>query len=285
MICYGNGASHDFVVRIPITYDNIWLRVTNDRWNIYGIKHGTSTPNSSTFNPETSNTLARYSAGYRNLINFTPDGGLPDSGTFTHKWISIPVDKNKNTNTVIVNGVNCREVTIYAGKANGHIPGDNWISGLAFSKNPFKHTSVSGLGIYWGINNHEACGWNTQDWNRDNLAYLAKGGIRTIRIPVIDWVNETEDRLFYVVGHNDNWNSLIHRSITCNGIQLERLRTTYINPFEKHFNNPIYSNYAATRIPASILASCDGFLTFTIDVTRNDDQFYFREMGTHKFIP
>lgn len=285
MIRYGTGVAHDFIVRIPVTYDMIWLRVTNDRWNIFGIKHGTSTPNNATFNQETSNTIARYSAGFRNLINFSPDGGLPDSGTWTHKWVSIPVDKNKNNNIVVVNGISCREVTIYGGKANGNTPGDNWISGLAFSMNPFKHTSISGIGIYWGLNNHEQCGWNSQDWNRDNLAYLAKGGVRTIRIPVIDWVNETEDRLFYVVGHNDNWNSLIHRSVACNGTTLERLRTTYINPFEKHFNNPIYSNYAAARIPASIIANCDGFLTFTIDVTKNDDQFYFREMGIHKFIP
>ncbi len=289
MIKFGSGAAHDFIVRIPVTYDTIWLKVTNDRWNIYGVKHGTSTPTPTPFNQGTSNTLARYTAGYRKLVNFTPDGGLPDSATSTHKWVPIPIDKDKNNTLVTINGVSCREVTIYSGYFNYNganvTPGDNWISGLAFSKNPFKHTSVSGVGLYWGVNNHERSGWYSESWNNDNLAYFLIGGVRTFRIPVVDYLNETEDRLFYVVGHNDNWSSLNHRSLTCNGQPMERLRTTYINPFEKHFNSHLYSNYAAARIPASIIASCDGFLTFTIDVTRNNDQFYFRELGIHKFIP
>lgn len=300
MIKFGSGVAHDFKVRIPLGFDTIWLRVTNDRWNIYGVKHGTSTPNTPVFSQETSNTLARYSAGHRNLVTMTPDGGVLDGETYFHKWVPIPVDKSMNPTIVNVNGVDCREVTIYSGKYNFNsyniVPGDNWISGLAYSKNPFRHSNVSGYGIAFGINNSNQTPWHSE-WNRDNLAYFRAGQITTIRIPVYDHTSVVEDtsehdfvigrndRLLYIVGHNDNWANGGHRSLSINGIQIERFRTTYISPFEKHFNNNLYSNYMAARIPAHLITSSDGFVEMSIDLTHSSEPFYFREIGIHNFIP
>lgn len=289
MIKFGSAAIHDFKVNMPADYDIVWLRVTNDRWNIYSTFHSTS---AGTGSADTASYYARYAGGHRNLINFAPDGGMTDSTQWQHKWVPIPIDKNNpnNQKTITLNNVTCLALTIYSGTykdaAGTFAPGDNWISGIAFSKNPFKHTSVSALGIHWAINNSEhSIGWNSEDWNRDNLAYFVGSNVSNFRIPVIDYLNETEDRLVYIIGHNDNWQNGSHSSLRCNGQLIERLRTTYINPFAKHYNSQMYSNYMAARVPASLIANSNGFLTFAIDRTTNDDPFYFREIGIHKFIP
>ena len=301
MIKFGTGATHDFKVRIPEEYDTIWLRVTNDRWNIYGVKHGTNTPDPITFDATKSNTLARYAAGYRNLVNISPDGGLPDSDTYFHKWIPIPIDKTVNTTVVNINGTQCREVIIYSGYYNYNsyniTPGDNWISGLGFSKNPFRHTALSAYDIAFGLNNTFKLNWHSENWNRDNLAYIKAGTVGTFKIPVIgreiikpdtsdlDLVVGRNDRLLYIIGHNDNWQNGSHRSITINGIPIERFRTTYHNPFSRHYNSALYSNYMAARIPSSIIETCNGFIEVSIDCTKSAEHFYFREIGTHDFIP
>jgi hypothetical protein len=288
LIKYGSSAIHDFKVNMPIEYDIVWLRVTNDRVNLYGTFHSTS---AGTGSADSAEYYARYAGGYRNLITFTPDGGMTDSSQFYHKWVPIPIDKNNpnNQKTIILNNVTCLALTLYGGtykdSAGTFVPGDNWISGIAFSKNPFKHTSISARGIYWAINNSEhSIGWNSDNWNSDNLAYFVGSTASNFRIPVIDYLNETEDRLIYIIGHKDNWQNGSHTSLKCNGQPIERLRTTYINPFAKHYNSQRYSNYMAARLPASLIANSNGFLTFTIDRTTDDEPFYFREIGIHKFI-
>lgn len=293
IIKFGSGESHNFKIRVPLEYDTIWLRVLNDRWNIYGIPHLQYSYNTTydVSDPTISPVLARYTGGHRNLNEISPDGGVGDSTAYYHKWVQIPININHPLNQTIItlNNVQYREITIYSGKYNFEerniVPGDNWISGLAFSNNPYNLTKLSAVGVHWGVNNSPTINWAHDEWHRDNLAYFGTLNIFEFIIPIINWIGDTEDRLIYIIEHNDDWQNTDHLALYCNDIKIERFRTTYTNPFATHYNSKLYSRYLAARIPNSIIQSSNGFLKFKIDRTKAEDNFYFREIGVHSYIP
>ena len=78
----------------------------------------------------------------------------------------------------------------------------------------------------------------------------------------------------------------MHTSLSVNGLLIERFRTTYDNPFARHFNSKIYSKYIAARIPKELINPDKRFIDVKIDMSTVNDgiHIYFREIGTHDFF-
>ena len=155
---------------------------------------------------------------------------------------------------------------------------DSWISGVGFSKNLWNHTRNSAVAYHWAINGGTASGWSSENWNSDQLAFLTAGQVLELRVPVIP---SDQDKLVYIVEHNSAWLGTMHAGVWVNGVPIERFRTTYDNPFSRHYNSKFYDKYIAARIPANLIKSEDTFITLRVDMTFSDNHLHFREIGTH----
>ena len=67
---------------------------------------------------------------------------------------------------------------------------------------------------------------------------------------------------------------------------IERFRTSYDNPFARHFNSKIYMRYIAARIPKELIKQNERFISVKIDMTNQNPEvnINFREIGTHDFF-
>lgn len=243
-------------VNVPQAYDTLWLRVLGDRWFHFRIS-GASDDDSET---------EKYTAGYRRLNEWAPDGAAPDSMHTVHQWVNIPLQ-------------NRQKFSSYVLKCEIHA--DCFISGIAFSTNPWSHTRNSAVAYHWAVNGGDGCNWSTENWNSDNLARFDQGRIWIFRVPVI---SNNRDKLLYIVEHNNNWVGTMHTGVWVNGEKVERFRTTYQNPFATHFNSKLFDRYIAVKVPARLLKQGDKFLEVKIDMTNQDHHIHFREIGTHDFI-
>ena len=152
------------------------------------------------------------------------------------------------------------------------------LSGLAFSKNPWKHATQSANGYLRGLNGGEAIGWNTHDFNNDVCGQIDGDTNKELKVPVVP---SGRDKLLYLIEHNSNWNGCQHTGITINGKSIERFVATYDNPFARHWNSKLYCRYIAALIPARLIESAAQFLSVKIDMRGITKPIFFREIGTH----
>jgi uncharacterized protein YraI len=256
-----NGAE----VTIPAGYDTVWVRVLGDRWT--AIK--------AYFRDGARESVGVYTGGYRSLNGYCPDGSLSDGyndpshgieGGSTlqieiHQWVPIPV----------------RRAGALALVAKPNTNWDFWVSGLAFSRNPWAHAAQSAVGYHWAVNGGESLKWNNHNWNQDVLAELTAGAEHELMVPVVP---SGREKLLYLVEHNSTWNGTGHSGITVNGTPVERFLATWDNPFARHWSGKIYERYIAARIPAEVIGS-DRFLKVRIDLRKQNSSVHFREIGTH----
>ena len=254
----GNGAK----VIVPKGYDTLWVRVLGDRWTVMNAY----------FLDGKKEKLGLWSGGYRQDNCFCPDGSLADGrwdggedAVLAHQWVPIPVNR-------------AGEVALIAKPNTGK---NFWLSGVAFSNNPWKHASASAVTLHWKLNGGDAMKWNSHKWNGDILAQIEPGAIRTLMIPV---VGDGEDKLLYLIEHNNNWNGAMHDGITVNGKDVERFMATYDTPFSRHWNGKFYQRYMATRIPAALVPNGFSWLKVKVDMRNSNNSLYFREMGTHNLV-
>jgi hypothetical protein len=245
----GNGAK----VLVPQGYNVMWLRVTNDIYNVFRIA-SLDFPNDET---------QKYACFGRFSNEISPDGGTTDSNWNFHKWCPFPLHRTGN-------------YVIYTDRDT-----HGWISGLGFSKNLHNMAKNGGLAYTWAINGGTALPWHSNNWNNDVLCYIPQKVISILKVPVVP---SGKDKLLFIIQHNDTFDGLLHTSVAVNNTPVERLRTGFINPFSTHANSKIYQRYAATIIPKELIASEAKFLTVTIDMTYQNESIYFREIGTHDFI-
>jgi hypothetical protein len=246
----GNGA----VVTIPDGYDTLWVRVLGDRWNRIHAYYLDGARED----------LGLWSGGFRKLNNYSPDGSAPEDRWSLHQW--FPIAAGRPGRVALI--------------SKPETSAQFWLSGLAFSRNPWAHATRSGVDYHWddkqrggnGVSYHDQ-----NDWNNDQLARINPGRSPTLSVPV---VGSGRDKLLYVVEHNSNWNSCVHTRILVNGTEIERFLTTYDNPFARHWGSKLYARYIAARVPAQ-LAADRRFLDVQIDMTRQDNYLHFREIGTH----
>lgn len=250
----GNGA----LVTIPAGYDTVWVRVLGDRWT--AIK--------AYFIDGAKENLGMWVGGYRATNCYCPDGSLSDGTHFSadnqnrtgHQWLPIPVGRSGQLALVVKPQTNW----------------DFWVSGLAFSRNPWGHAGQSAVSYYWTSNGGDPVKWNTHIWNDDVLAEITAKSNITLMVPAIP---NGRDKLLYLVEHNNNWNGAMHNGITVNGTPIERFLSTYDNPFARHWNSKFYERYFAARIPAGLVT--DRWLKVKVDMSKQTNSIYFREIGTH----
>lgn len=253
----GNGAQ----VNIPAGYDTLWVRVLGERWNV--IK--------AYFLDGAKENLGLWTGGYRATNCYYPDGSLsdgthhsPSSNVYQtlHQWVPIPVGRSGKL------------ALISKPNTNSSL----WISGIAFSRNPWAHAVESALAYYWTSNGGDAVKWNTENWNSDVLAEILPKTNLTLMVPVIP---NGRDKLLYLVEHNNFWNGAMHNGISVNGTPIERFFSTYDNPFARHWNSKYFERYLAARIPASLIPADNRWLKVQIDMSKQTNSIYFREIGTH----
>jgi len=246
----GNGAE----VIIPDGYTTVWLRVLGERWN--AIK--------AYFTDGSGEQLGMWAGGYRSTNCSCPDGSLTDSYKDAHQWMPIPAGRSGRLALI----------------SKPNTSGGFWLSGLAFSKNPWAHAVQSAVSYHWILNGGDATEWANgwENWNTDSLTKITAKKNLLLRVPVIP---SKRDKLLYLVEHNNNWNGCMHSGITVNKKPIERLLATYDNPFARHWNSKYFERYIAARIPADLIPVNAKFLDVVIDMSKQNDGIHVREIGTH----
>jgi hypothetical protein len=244
----GNGAQ----VIIPDGYDTVWVRVLGERWNVikaYFLDGGQES-------------LGLWAGGCRSTNCYCPDGTLSDGHSSAHQWLPIPTGR-----------AGALALIAKTKTTNGF-----WISGLAFSKNPWAHAAQSAVGYHWAVNEGENTGWDRDNWHNDLLGLIGPKTNLKLRVPVVP---SGRDKLLYLIEHNNNWNGCMHNGITVNDKPIERFLASYDNPFARHWNGKIYERYIAARIPAELIPEDARYLNVKIDMSTQNLHIYFREIGTH----
>jgi hypothetical protein len=244
----GNGLR----VTIPAGYDTVWIRVLGERWNVVRAY----------FLDGAKEDLGQWTGGRRSTNSYSPDGTLTDSYQAAHQWVAIPAGRSGEL------------ALISKPQTNDSF----WISGIAFSKNPWAHAAQSALGYHWRVNGGEATVWVSENWNNDILSKINPKTNLDLKVPVVP---SGRDKLLYLVEHNSNWNGTMHTGITVNGTPIQRFMATYDNPFARHWNSKIYERYVAAYIPAALIAANTRYLSVRIDMSKQDEGINFREIGTH----
>jgi hypothetical protein len=250
MINFGQNNNGHATIKVPIGFDTLWVRVLGDRWTVLQV-----------------NGADRWCGGHRNTNCYCPDGSLSDGHDNMHQWVPIPISKNRT-----------QYLSINNDKTSGS--NDFWLSGLAFSKNPWHHATQSAAGYAWAVNGGDRVeNGFSEGWNNDVMGRLINNSIYVLKVPVIP---SGRDKLLYLIEHNSNWNGCMHRSIIINGTTIkERFLATYDNPFARHWNSKFYNRYIAARIPAKFIGPNAKFIDVVIDMTDQNNHIHFREIGTH----
>jgi hypothetical protein len=247
-----NSENNGMQVKVPDDYDVLWLRILNDRFFRVSVS----------YEDNGRKNIGQYAGGFRKLNEITPEGATPDSSSILHMWLPIPVKMGK----------------VHIIRSNQG--SDSWISGIAFGKNLWGHAMNSAIAYHYAANGGNTLEWESHNWNNDQLGKIAFGGVRKLMVPV---VGNGKDKLFYIVEHNNNWLGTMHTSVKVNGTFVERLRTTYSNPFATHFNSKFYDRYMSCFIPKELIPEGATFITVDIDMSKQDKNIFFREAGTHDF--
>jgi hypothetical protein len=276
IINYGTGVNPDkngMLVHVPADAEVVWIRFLNDRWQVPKVTIAS-----------TNEKIGRFASGHRNIANYTPDGTMGNDGHWNfHVWMPIPLPRT-SIGDIIVTGS--------GGSA------DLWLSGIAFSKNPWKHAMNSALAYHWNINTPGVADdqvlndaakngiyWETHNWNNDQLVRIQNNGPGGKAIFYVPVVPSGKDKLVYMVEHNNNWLGTGHTDLSANDKPIERFRSTYDNPFARNFNSKLYMRYIAAKIPAGYISPTDKFVKITLNMTGTNHNIYIREMGTHDLFP
>jgi hypothetical protein len=248
-----NTARAGLTVDVPAGYNTLWLRVNNDVWFNMRMRGHEDQDHSE---------VEKYCAGWRRLNEYSYDGAAPDSYHLQSMWANFPLR--------------------YPGKydlmSDRHA--DNWISGIAFSTNPWNHARNPAVAYHWQVNGGTRLKWHTHIWHNDQLASINAGAIRTLIVPVI---YSGRDKLVYMVEHNNDWIGIMHGTVWVGSEKIERFRTTYINPWATHHNSKYFERYIAARIPAHLIQPGQKFIDLRVDMSMSDHHIHIREAGTHDF--
>lgn len=274
IIHYGHKAVADkngMLVHPPPGAEVVWVRILNDRWNVIKAQLA-----------KTGESLGRFIGGHRKSANYTPDGTVGNDGFWNvHAWVPIPLPKADVGDLILT---------------SSGPDSDLWVSGIGFSRNPWKHAMNHGLAYHWYVNTpgvpdnaidndagKHGIAWETHDWNNDVLIRVQNNaGKALFYVPVVP---SGQDKLVYIVEHNNNWLGTGHVDVKVNDRPIERFRSSYDNPFARNFNGKIYQRYLAARIPAEYIKPGDKFIKLEINMQPTNHNLYLREIGTHDLYP
>lgn len=259
----GNGA----VVTIPDGYDTLWIRLPGTSWN--ALKAYLLSDNA------LQKDLGMWVGGWRSH-SIDPDG--TNSSSLAHdtqpanQWLAIPV------------GQAGRVVLVSKPRTDDNF----WLSGVAFSRNPWAHAAQSAVSYHWGLNGTEnGVNWTSHNWWGDVGANLPGGTSLAMQVPVLP--SGRDKLLYFISGPFYIWQSgryeedIQHTAVLVNGKPIERFLSTYNTPFSRYWNSRPACRYYAARIPAELIPTTTRFLKVQIDLSKQAGilDFDFREIGTH----
>jgi len=251
-IGFKNEFPNGLLVNVPDGKSVIWISVLSDRWESFEVYQADGKP------------LGNYTSGYRLSNRINPDNSWNTTNPNFHTWMPIPVPGPG-------------KYVICGGNKPNYGGNDCWISGIAFSSNPWAHAMNSAVAYHWLVNG----GTPHPSWhgnpNGDQLSRLDRGKVYNLMVPV---VKSNKDKLLYFVLSDSVYNC----KISINDKPVNGLVTNNNNPFAKFFNNVIYNNqyinnFVATRVPNDFIPA-SGFLKVTVDLTGLNTDINFREIGT-----
>ncbi len=248
-----NAFPNGLLVNVSDGKNVIWISVLSDRFESFDVY--TSDGKS----------LGNFTSGFRLTNRINPNGSTISDNPNFHTWMPIPVPGPG-------------KYVICGGNKKNDGGNDCWISGIAFSTNPWAHAMNSAVAYHWLVNEGTPNPTLVSQNDRgDNNVRLDKGKAYTLMVPV---VKSGKDKMLYFV-----LNTLItNAKISVNDKPVDNLQRTNNNPFAKFFNSVIYNNqpfnyFVSTKVPAD-LVQASGFLKVTVDLTGLNNDINFREIGT-----
>jgi len=279
-----SGANYD--------YNVLWVQTLNERWSTFKVFSN---------NPYTP--FGNYAIGYEYLNNISPNGAIHNERWDLFVWYPVPF-KMSADRKIMIN--------------NYHSGSDTWYSGFAFSTNPWNHCKLSALSIHWQTNKEIESdidatnptivwplGSIDKNWNNQTLATFKANTEPEFKIP---FVNSGNDKIFYIIEHNNVWGpGIINVSIQnidkTNYTSLGSLHDSFNNPFARHSNSVMYQRYLGVVIPKNLLPTDINFITIKLSIPYNNDGLqiqknvlfgimliasgqnglHFSEVGTHDY--
>jgi hypothetical protein len=265
MIKYGSkneGSGNGLKVNVPNGYTVVWIRTANDRLTRVHVNYLNDAGT-------VGDLVGHFATGNRKLNRYSPDGSTGDSNNH-YNWLPIALTRSA---PIII-------------KSGDGTNSDFFVSGIAVTTNPWNHSTNSALAYHWSINNsdniNKVGSWNSNDWHNDILWKIPiNSGIIQMKVLVVP---SGKDKLLYFVIHNNDWDDATHSSFKVENVPVERLISTYVNPFATHHNTKPWSRYIATKIPASLIGN-KTVITVEFDTSTLPNDMYIREIGTHDFFP
>jgi len=199
-----------------------------------------------------------------------------------------------------------------------------YISGIAFSTNPWNHLTLHALNIKYNTNklltdsrySYPAMLTENDIKNTEYVTWRDTSGPTNpsniiVRIPI---VNSGRDKILYLVTHNDTWNENMKavfifekpnlqptisntkdltiatfNDISNNPlIRLDNFTTTFNNPFSRHYNSSVYNRYIATVIPSNLIKTNYIIVGLQLPVALDSTSLMgtrIKHIGTHDKIP
>ena len=245
----------------------IWIRLTNDIYCTLKLYDSQGKE------------WGQFSGGYRRGNTYFPDGGFTpsvntDGARYQAAWLAVPLPQRDTTKD--------NEKFYLIGGYTNHSK-SNFISGIAFSQNPWNVAYNPAISYYQALNGGDKITDPAIKSNEDgdNVGYLKSGKTFKIMVPVV--YSGKDKLLFFVVKDNVFPNAAIF-SITINGNPAQTLRSTYDNPISRHYINGstvLKTQYFATYVPVDWIKKDDHLLEVVIDRTKQPNNFPFRGIGTH----
>ena len=251
---YPNG----LLVNVPAKYSVIWLRLLNDN---------SRSPQYFTLYNTNGTTIGSYGChDYVALDSISPDGSACATSYTSHFiWYPIALPNSSSDRSFILTGNS----------------GQPWMAGIAFSTNPWNHAYHNVYIYYSKLNGDGGLSSYNASWYYSPLGQINGGKIWQFYVPCI---NSGKDKLLYIINQNDpQYNQLSHTSVSVNNTLVGRFKTTYDNPFSRHYNSRTYQRYLAILVPSDVInKSSSPFINVAIDMTTIlGNELSFREMGTH----
>ena len=242
-----NPFPNGLLVNVPEGKSVIWISLLSDRWQSFEVYKKDGSP------------LGNFTSGFRLSNRFNPDGSFYSLNPNVHTWMPIPVPGPG-------------QYVICGGNKKNDAGNDCWISGIAFSSNPWAHAMNSAVAYHWLVNDGTPNPtWVNHNVYGDQQARLDMGKVYTLNVPV---VKSGKDKLLYFVLLDNNMNS----KITVNDKPIDRLAYSNDTPFAKFFNSRT-NNFVSAKIPADVVTT-SGFLKVVVDLTGINTDINFREIGT-----
>ena len=281
-------------------YSVVWLRFLNDRWTTIKVYY------------DDNEIIGFFGTGKRSLNSYSPDGALFD-GTQTNNgeysacvWFPIPIP-------LINTGQKKNIINIISKDGTGQTYGENNVSGIAFSTNPWNLAMNSAFAYFYGFNDipgsmlynmpiqlasqmqtgptltlasmgsngiNNAGQDSNGSHNADEWGTIIPGftGGSIFNVPI---VYNGKDKLLYIIGGNEPFDDFSVITVKVNNTPIERFRTIYNNPFAIHFNSKPNQRFIAALIPASVLTYVNAkVIQVNITTSPFARLIHFREIGT-----